>query len=53
MVLGEGNFVHAVSEGQFIGNHVAFNDLFRIEPNKIVKHWDTIGAIIQNQAWKK
>ena len=45
MILGEGNFVLAVSEGQFLGKHVAFYDLFRIESKKIVEHWDTIEEI--------
>ena len=45
MILGEGNFVLAVSEGLFLGNHVAFYDLFRIEDGKIVEHWDTIEEI--------
>lgn len=45
MVLGEGNFVLAVSEGIFMKNHVAFYDLFRVEDGKIVEHWDTIEKI--------
>lgn len=51
MILGEGNFVLAVSEGQFLGKHVAFYDLFRIEDRKIVEHWDTIEEILPRQQW--
>ncbi len=52
MILGEGSFVLAVSEGRFMNNHVAFYDLFRIENGKIVEHWDTIETIPQKSAWK-
>ena len=52
MILGEGNFVLTVSEGQFLGKHVAFYDLFRIENGKIVEHWDTIEEILPKQQWK-
>lgn len=52
LILGEGNFVLAVSEGQFLGRHVAFYDLFRIESGKIVEHWDTIEEIPAESDWK-
>lgn len=52
MILGEGNFVPAVSEGQFLGKHAAFYDLFRIESGKIVEHWDTIEEIPAASEWK-
>ena len=51
-VLGEGNFVLSVSEGQFLNEHVAFYDLFRIEDGKIVEHWDTIENIPAESDWK-
>lgn len=51
-VLGEGNFVLVVSEGQFAGNHVAFYDLFRVQAGKIAEHWDTIETIPPRAAWK-
>jgi predicted SnoaL-like aldol condensation-catalyzing enzyme len=51
-VLGEGNFVLAVSEGSFGGRHVSFYDLFRLENGKLVEHWDTIEAIPEQGAWK-
>lgn len=52
MILGEGNFVLAVSEGQFLGKHSAFYDLFRIESGKIIEHWDTIETIPPRSGWK-
>lgn len=44
-VLGEGNFVLVLSEGYLDGEHSAFYDLYRIEEDKIVEHWDVIEAI--------
>jgi len=52
MVLGQGNFVLSVSEGEFLKKHVAFYDLFRIENGKIVEHWDTIEEIPEKTEWK-
>jgi predicted SnoaL-like aldol condensation-catalyzing enzyme len=52
MILGEGNFVLAVSEGQFLGKHSSFYDLFRIESGKIVEHWDTIQQIPAESEWR-
>jgi predicted SnoaL-like aldol condensation-catalyzing enzyme len=51
-VLGEGNFVLAVSEGQFAGRHSSFYDLFRVENNKIAEHWDVIETIPPRADWK-
>lgn len=51
-ILGEGNFVLSVSEGEFAGKHVAFYDLFRVEAGKIAEHWDTIEAIPAKADWK-
>ena len=44
-VLGEGNFVLTVSEGEWSGKTHAFYDLFRVENGKIVEHWDVIQAV--------
>ncbi len=44
-VLGEGNFVLTVSEGEWGGKAQAFYDLFRIENGKVVEHWDVIQPI--------
>jgi predicted SnoaL-like aldol condensation-catalyzing enzyme len=45
MVLGEGNFVLVVSEGYFLNKHVAFYDLYRLDDDKIVEHWDVVEEI--------
>lgn len=51
-LFGEGNFILSVSEGKFLGNPVAFYDLFRVEAGKIVEHWDTIEEIPAKADWK-
>ncbi len=51
-VLGEGNFVLTVSEGNFGGEHVSFYDLFRVANGKIAEHWDTIEEIPGRSQWK-
>ena len=43
-VLGEGNFVLAVSEGRFGKEPTAFYDLFRVEGDKLAEHWDVVFA---------
>lgn len=53
MVLGEGNFVLTISEGLFGKNeHVAYYDLFRVENDQIVEHWDIIQPITPKSEWK-
>ncbi|MEL7340613.1 MAG: hypothetical protein AAGM67_09020, partial [Bacteroidota bacterium] len=53
MILGEGNFVLAISEGKFgKGEHSAFYDLFRLEDGLIVEHWDVIAPIPPQSEWK-
>lgn len=44
-VLGEGNFVLTVSEGEWGGKPRAFYDLFRVQNGKMVEHWDVIQEI--------
>ncbi|MEM9023664.1 MAG: hypothetical protein AAGB22_07970 [Bacteroidota bacterium] len=44
-VLGEGNFVLTVSEGQWNGKRQVFYDLLRFENGKAVEHWDVIQEI--------
>ena len=51
-ILGEGNFVLAISEGTFMNQHVAFYDLFRVDNNKLVEHWDAIQNIPVQSEWK-
>ena len=53
MVMGEGNFVLAVSEGKFGKEEpTAFYDLFRLENGQIVEHWDVIAPIPPKAKWK-
>ena len=44
-VLGEGNFVLTVSEGEWSGQTHAFYDLFRMDDGMIVEHWDVIQPV--------
>ncbi|MEW8418619.1 MAG: nuclear transport factor 2 family protein [Candidatus Thiodiazotropha endolucinida] len=50
MIIAEGNFVLTASEGQFMGKHSAFYDLFRVDDGKIVEHWDVIQEISEKSA---
>jgi len=50
-VLGQGNFVLVLSEGEFAGKHVAFYDMFRVEDGKIAEHWDVIEEIPSEDQW--
>lgn len=45
-VLGQGNFVLAISEGAFAGKPTSYYDLFRIENDKIAEHWDVMETIM-------
>lgn len=51
-VLGEGNFVLAISEGSFEGKETSFYDLFRVENGKIAEHWDVMETIAKKDAWQ-
>ena len=44
-VLGEGNFVLTVSEGEWNGKNQVFYDLFRASNGQLVEHWDIIQEI--------
>ena len=46
-VLGQGNFVLAISEGTFAGKPTSYYDLFRVENNKIAEHWDVMETILK------
>lgn len=52
LVLGEGNFVLAASEGTFGGKPTVFYDLFRVQNGKIAEHWDTIETVPPQSEWK-
>jgi predicted SnoaL-like aldol condensation-catalyzing enzyme len=49
-VLGEGNFVVVVVEAVEEGKNVAVYDLFRVENDQIVEHWDIIQEIPKKMA---
>ena len=51
-VLGEGDFVLVMSEGEFSGKPTAFYDLFRVENGKIAEHWDTLETIPPKTEWQ-
>jgi len=51
-VLGQGNFVLVISEGEFAGKSTSFYDLFRVHQGKIAEHWDTMEAIPAHADWK-
>ncbi len=44
-VLGEGDFVLTISEGNWNGTNNVFYDLLRFENGKAVEHWDVIQPI--------
>jgi predicted SnoaL-like aldol condensation-catalyzing enzyme len=52
MLLGEGNFVLAVSEGTFAGQQTSYYDLFRVENHRIAEHWDVVETIPDRKEWK-
>ncbi|MGY3803892.1 nuclear transport factor 2 family protein [Pigmentibacter ruber] len=52
-LLGEGNFILSISEGNWNKKQHVFYDLFRVKDNKLVEHWDVIQEIpTQNLANK-
>lgn len=52
LVLAEGEFVLVQSEGVMGGKEATFYDLFRIENNKVVEHWDVIEPLTPKEQWK-
>lgn len=50
-LMGEGNFILVVGEGVFVNEPTAFYDLFRVENNKIIEHWDVISKIPPKEEW--
>lgn len=51
-VLAQGNFVLAVSEGEFRSQHAAIYNLFRLSNGQIAETWDTIEAVAPRAEWK-
>ena len=52
MVLAEGNYVLAVSEGTFAGEPTSYYDLWRVENGKIAEHWDVMETIADQSTWQ-
>lgn len=52
MVLAQGNFVLAVSQGTFAGEPTSYYDLWRVEDGKIAEHWDVMETIADKSTWK-
>ena len=52
MILAQGNYVLAVSEGTFGGAPTSYYDLWRIENGKIAEHWDVMETIAEKSTWQ-
>ncbi len=52
MVLAQGNFVLAVSEGTFGGAPTSYYDLWRVEDGRIAEHWDVMETIADKGSWQ-
>ena len=52
MVLAQGNFILAVSEGTFGGAPTSYYDLWRVENGKIAEHWDVMETIADQSTWQ-
>ena len=50
-VIGSGNFVAVLAESEWSGTRKAVVDLFRIENDKIVEHWDVVEEITPEDTW--
>ena len=51
-LLGEGNFVLTISEGQVNRQHCAVYDLFRLEDGLVAEHWDVVEPIPAREQWR-
>lgn len=51
MVLADGDFVLAVSEGTYGGEPTSYYDLWRVENGKIAEHWDVMETIAAKSTW--
>lgn len=52
LLLAQGNFVLAVSEGTFGGAPTSYYDLWRVENGKIAEHWDVMETIADESTWQ-
>lgn len=51
LILGQGNFVLAVSESTYGRKATSYYDLWRIENGKIAEHWDVMETIAPEDTW--
>lgn len=51
MVLAQGDYVLAVSEGTYGGAHTSYYDLWRVAGGKIAEHWDVMETIADEPTW--
>ena len=52
LILAQGNFVLAVSEGTYGGVPTSYYDLWRVENGKIAEHWDVMETIADQSTWQ-
>lgn len=52
LVLAQGSFVLAVSEGTFGGAPTSYYDLWRVEDGRIAEHWDVMETIADKDSWQ-
>ena len=52
MVLAQGNYVLAVSEGTYGGAPTSYYDLWRVENGKIAEHWGVMETIADPSTWQ-
>lgn len=50
-LIGSGNFVVALSAMNMAGTDMAAIDIFRVEDDKIVEHWDVMEPITPEDTW--
>ena len=52
MVLADGDYALACSEGSFGGVPTTYYDLFRVEGGKIAEHWDVMETLAAPETWQ-
>lgn len=51
LLLGQGNYVLAASEGYLGDVPTTYYDLFRVENGKIAEHWDVMETLKDQADW--
>ena len=52
MVLADGDYALACSEGSFGGVPTTYYDLFRVENGFIAEHWDIMETLAAKETWQ-